>query len=46
MQLLRSIASQAAAATAALALSLALIGHTVQTPAATAQGSTPAVEIA
>jgi hypothetical protein len=45
MQLLRSIAGQAAAATAALALSLALIGQTVQMPA-DAQGNTPAVEIA
>jgi hypothetical protein len=46
MQLLRSIAGRASAAVAALALSLALIGQTVETPAATTQGSTPAVEIA
>jgi|GEM_PF-2338185 len=46
MQLLRSIAGRASAAVAALALSLALIGQTVETPAATIQGSTPAVEIA
>ncbi|KPF56289.1 hypothetical protein ABIC78_004141 [Novosphingobium sp. 1529] len=46
MQTLLSIAGRTSAAVAALALSLALIGQTVQTPAATAQGTTSAVEIA
>ncbi|NKJ44728.1 MULTISPECIES: hypothetical protein [unclassified Novosphingobium] len=46
MNTLLAIAGRASAAVAALALSLALIGQTVETPAVTAQGAAPVVEIA
>jgi hypothetical protein len=46
MTALRSIAGRASAAVAALALSLALIGQTVETPAAASHAATSTVEIA